>query len=62
MWGRGPALYKHNYLKKKKKNIPPPLFSKSGLNLVCNVNILYGNLTSENSQDYVRKPNELVRS
>jgi hypothetical protein len=26
MWGRGPALYKHNYLKKKKikKNILKP--------------------------------------
>ncbi len=33
---------------------PPP--SKSGLKLVCNVNIVYGNLMSENSQDYAQKP------
>ncbi len=32
---------------------PPP--SKSGLNLVSNVNIVYGNLKSENSQDYAQK-------
>jgi hypothetical protein len=30
---------------------PPPL-RKSGLKLVCNVNNVYGNLKSENSQDY----------
>jgi hypothetical protein len=30
--------------------------SKSGLKLVCNVNIVYGNLKSENSQDYTQKP------
>jgi hypothetical protein len=34
---------------------PPPL-SKSGLKLVFNVNILHGNLKSENSQDYAQKP------
>ncbi len=28
----------------------PPLSSKSGLKLVCNVNIVHGNLKSENSQ------------
>ncbi len=28
---------------------------KSGLKLVCNVNIVYGNLKSENSQDYAQK-------
>ncbi len=33
---------------------PPP--GKSGLKLVCNVNIVYGNLKSENSQDFVQKP------
>jgi hypothetical protein len=32
----------------------PPL-SKSGLKLVCNVSIVYGNLKSENSQDYAQK-------
>ncbi len=33
---------------------PPP--SKSGLKLVCNVIIVYGNLQSENSQDCTQKP------
>jgi hypothetical protein len=36
-------------------NSPPPC-SKSGLKLVCNVNIVYGNLKSVNSQDYAQKP------
>jgi hypothetical protein len=31
---------------------PPPPLSKSGLKLVCYVNILYGNLKSENSKDF----------
>jgi len=30
---------------------PPPLLSKSGLKLVCNVNIVFENLKSENSQE-----------
>ncbi len=30
--------------------------NKSGLKLVCNVNIVYGNLKSENTQDYAWKP------
>jgi hypothetical protein len=30
---------------------PLPSLSKNGLKLVCNVNILYGNLKPENSQD-----------
>ncbi len=34
---------------------PPPL-SRSGLKLVCNVDILYGKLKSEYSQDYAQKP------
>ncbi len=42
----------------------PPCFSQSrflflrgkgGLKLVCNVNIVYGNFRSENSQDYGQK-------
>jgi hypothetical protein len=33
---------------------PPPL-SNSGLKRVCHVNIVYGNLKSENSQDYAQK-------
>ncbi len=35
---------------------PPPPSCKSGLKLVCNVNIVYRNLTSRNSQDYTQKP------
>ncbi len=35
---------------------PPPPPRQSGLKLVCNVNIVYGNLKSENSQDYAKKP------
>jgi hypothetical protein len=30
--------------------------SKSGLKLVCNINIVHGNLKSEKSQDYTWKP------
>ncbi len=33
----------------------PPFLSKIGLKLVCNVNNEYGNLKSENSQDYAQK-------
>ncbi len=29
--------------------------SKNGIKLVCNLNIVYGNLKSENSQDYAQK-------
>ncbi len=36
--------------------------SKSGLKLVCNVNIVYGNLKSEKSQDYAQKPQRNLRS
>jgi hypothetical protein len=35
---------------------PPPPRRKSGLKLVCNVTIVYGNLKSENSQDHAQKP------
>jgi hypothetical protein len=35
---------------------PLPPLSKSGLKLVCTVNIVYGNLKSEISQDYAQKP------
>ncbi len=34
---------------------PHPTLSRSGLKLVCNVNIVYGNLKSENYQDYAQK-------
>ncbi len=34
----------------------PP--SKSGLKLVCNVNIVYGNIKYENSQDYAETPQQ----
>jgi hypothetical protein len=33
----------------------PPTLSKIGLKLVCNVNIVYGKLKSENSQHYAQK-------
>ncbi len=36
-------------------SLPPPL-SKSGLKLAYNVNIVYGNLKSENFKDYAPKP------
>jgi hypothetical protein len=39
----------------------PPL-RKSRLKLVCKVNIVYGNLKTENSQDYAQKPQRNVRS
>jgi hypothetical protein len=35
--------------------------SESGLKLVCYVNIVYGNLKSENSEDYAQKA-EMLRS
>ncbi len=35
---------------------PSSLLSKSGLNLVGNVNNVHRNLKSENSQDYAQKP------
>ncbi len=35
---------------------PPSPLSKSGLKLVCKVNIVYGNLRSDNFQDYAQKP------
>ncbi len=37
---------------------PPPPPSKRGLKLVCNVNIVFGNLKSDNSQDYAQKPQQ----
>jgi hypothetical protein len=41
---------------------PPPPMSKIGLKLVCNVNIVQGNLKSENSKDYSQNLNEIVHS
>jgi hypothetical protein len=35
---------------------PLPHLNKSCLKLVCNVNIVYRNLKSEDSQDYAQKP------
>jgi hypothetical protein len=32
--------------------------SKIDLKLVCNVNIVYGHLKSDNSQDYAQKPQQ----
>jgi hypothetical protein len=37
---------------------PPSPSSKSGMELVCIANIVYGNLMSENSQDYAQKPQQ----
>jgi hypothetical protein len=37
---------------------PPPPFKKSGLELVCNVNIVNENLKSEKSQNYAQKPQQ----
>jgi hypothetical protein len=37
---------------------PPPSLSKSGLKLVCNVNIIYGNFKAGYSQDYAQKPQQ----
>jgi hypothetical protein len=35
---------------------PPPPLQENGMKLCCDVNIVYGNLESENSQDYAQKP------
>jgi hypothetical protein len=37
---------------------PPPPLSKRRSKLVCDVNIVYGSLKSENSQDYLKKPQQ----
>jgi hypothetical protein len=47
------AIQSHNYTNK---------LSKIGMKLVCNVNIVYGNLKSENSQEYAQNLNDIVRS
>jgi hypothetical protein len=48
------AIHSHIYLQIL---LPPPSpCCKCGLKLVCNVNIVYGNLKSESSQDYAEKP------
>ncbi len=47
------AIHSHLY---KRILLPPPPPSKSGLKLDCNVNIVYGNLKSENSQGYAQEP------
>jgi len=44
-------LFSHLY---QRILLPSPL--ESGLKLGCNVNIVYGNLRSEISQDYAQKP------
>jgi hypothetical protein len=35
---------------------PPHLLSKSSLNLVYNIKVVYGHLKSKNSQGYAQKP------
>ncbi len=47
------ALHSHLY---KQILLPPAI---SGLKLVCNENIVHGNLKSENSQDYDQKSTKL---
>jgi hypothetical protein len=54
--GKGLRSFTPCYSQSPLLSIPPPPFSKSGLKLVCYVNIVYGNLKSENSQDYTQKP------
>jgi hypothetical protein len=59
------AIYSQSPILTDFSPLPPPPPSKSGLKLVCNVNIVFGNLKSENSQDYKIMPrnlNESVRS
>ena len=46
------AIHSHFY----KRFYSPSSMSKSGLKLVCNVNIVYGTLKSDNSQDYAQEP------
>jgi hypothetical protein len=38
----------------------PPCYSQS--HLLADLNFVYGNLKSENSQDYAQKPHKIVRS
>ncbi len=40
----------------------PPSLEQKRFETLCNVNIVYGNLKSENSQNYAQKPQRFVRS
>ncbi len=53
-----PPCYSQSPLLTNFYTYPPPLppTPTSSLKLVCDVNIVYGNLKSENSQDYAQKP------
>jgi hypothetical protein len=53
-WEKSLRSFPHSHLYKQILLPPPP--SKSGVKLVCNIKIVYGNLKSENSQDYAQKP------
>ncbi len=53
---RGFPLAIHSHLTVITRLYSPPPPSISGLKLVCNLNIVYGNLKSESSQDYAQKP------
>jgi hypothetical protein len=46
------VIHSHLY----KRILLPPTCEKVVLKLVCNVNIVYGNLKSENNQDFAQKP------
>jgi hypothetical protein len=46
------AIHSHLYLQIL---LPSTPLSKSGLKLVCNVNIIYENLRCKNPQDYAQK-------
>jgi hypothetical protein len=54
-----PPCYSQSPLLTDFSLLPLPLttpLSKSGLKLVCNVNIVHGSLKAENYQDYAQKP------
>ncbi len=50
------AIYSHLYSHLYKRILLPPPLEQKWFETGCNVNIVYGNLKSENSQDYAQKP------
>jgi hypothetical protein len=55
-YSQSPPLTNSTNLRAPPPSPAPPPPSKKGLEMVCNVNIAYGNLKSENSDDYAQKP------